>query len=203
MKMSEISMEALMKLPYDQMWDLISDGIRDDGESAEVALLLGSIPERAVERAKAAAQLYHEGRVKMIIPSGGVQWEFHGAHFSEAEIMAMVLREEGIPETAIVLENEARTTRQNMKYGATLISYRYEEPLDRVIIVTSVLHMKRSLALARGVFQEQTKISAYPSYPDVDKDTWLSKEENRKHISDGLRFLKELVDCGEAEDIEI
>lgn len=203
MKISEISMEALMKLPYDQMWDLISSGIQDDGESAEVALLLGSIPERAVERAKAAAQLYHEGRVKMIIPSGGVQWEFRGESFCEAEIMATILREDGVPAAAIVLENAARTTRQNMKNSAMLISQRYDNPLERVIIVTSVLHMKRSLALARGAFQEQTKISAYPSYPDLDKAAWLSKEENRKHISDGLRFLKELVDRGEAEDMEI
>lgn len=203
MKMSEINMETLMSLSHQEMWNICSSGICDTGDIAEVALLLGSKPERAVERARAAAKLYHAGRVKTIIPSGGVKWEFRGGSFSEAEIMSQILREEGVPEEAIILENEARTTRQNMKYGVAMIQNRYAQIPECVIIVTSLLHMKRSLALAKGTFPKETKISMYPSYPDVGWDVWLKIEENQKHLSDGLRFLKELVDCGEAEDMEI
>lgn len=203
MKMSEINMETLMALPHQEMWNICSSGICDAGDTAEVALLLGSKPERAVERARAAAKLYHAGRVKTIIPSGGVKWEFRDGSFSEAEIMSQILREEGVPEEAIILENEARTTRQNMKYGVAVIQNRYAQIPECVIVVTSLLHMKRSLALAKGTFPKETKISMYPSYPDVDWDAWLSIEDNQKHLSDGLRFLKELVDRGEAEDMEI
>lgn len=203
MKLSEISMEALMALPYEQMWNISSSGIRDDGEWAEFALLLGSKPERAVERALAAAQLYREGRVNWIIPSGGVLWECRGEMMSEAELMARVLRKEGVPDEAIVLENEARTTRQNMRYGAAIISFRNQKTVEGVIIVTSVLHMKRSLALARAAFPKETRISAYPSYPKLGRDEWIMMEENQRHLRDGLRLLKELVDRGEAEDMEL
>ena len=203
MKMSEINMETLMALPHQEMWNICSSGICDMGDTAEVALLLGSKPERAVERARAAAKLYHAGRVKTILPSGGVKWEFRGGSFSEAEIMSQILREESVPEEAIILENEARTTRQNMKCGLALMKSRYAKIPECVIVVTSLLHMKRSLALAKGTFPKETKISMYPSYPDVGWDVWLNIEENQKHLSDGLRFLKDLVDRGEAEDMEI
>jgi uncharacterized SAM-binding protein YcdF (DUF218 family) len=203
MKMSEISMETLMALSYQEMWDICSAGIYDAGDTADVALLLGSKPERAVERALAAAKLFHAGRVKTIIPSGGVKWEFRGNTFSEAEIMRQILLEEGVPAEAVILENEARTTLQNMTFGAALIQDKYLQIPECVIIVTSLLHMKRSLALAKNTFPKETKISMYPAFPAVDWDTWLSIAENQKHLCDGLRLLKELVDLGEAEDMEI
>ena len=203
MKMSEVDLETLMAMSDIQKWNICCNGVKDDGDSAEVALLLGSKPERAVERALAAAKLYGEGRVRAIIPSGGVEWDYQGEWISEAEIMARVLRENGVPDEVIIMENEARTTRQNMKYGAYQIGRRYEDFVDRVIIVTSVSHMKRSLALAKAIFPKGTKVSAYPSYPKLDRDEWLKLEENQVHIRDSLRLLKEVIDKGEAENMEI
>ena len=78
MKRSEISKEQMQSLSYVQKWKISCDGVKDAGECAEVALLLGGGPPRAVERARAAATLYKEGRVKTIIPSGGVKWAYHG-----------------------------------------------------------------------------------------------------------------------------
>ena len=75
MKLSEISREQLMAMTDDQKWECNCGGIVDEGRSAEVAILLGGRPIRAVERALAAAELYRQGRVKYIVPSGGVRWE--------------------------------------------------------------------------------------------------------------------------------
>ena len=151
MKLSEIDKEALMALSDEQKWNIACGGVRDDGESAETALLLGGRPARAVERALAAARLYQEGRVNVIVASGGVEWDYQGERISEARLMDRILRREGVPEEAIILENEARTTIENMIYGTLQISRRYDNFLDRVIIVTSVSHMKRSLALAKAL----------------------------------------------------
>jgi len=203
MKMSEVSLDTLMALPDEQKWNICCSGVKDDGDSAEVALLLGSKPERAVERALAAAKLYRDGRVGTIIPSGGVKWDYQGECLSEAEIMARVLRENGVPDEAIVLENEARTTVENMICGMLQIYRKYKRFTDGIIIVTSVSHMKRSLALAKLILPQGIKASAYPSYPKRNRDEWLREEENQVHIRDSLRLLKEVVDKGEAEDMEI
>ena len=83
MKLSELTKETVSKLTPKEKWDIIFGGVRDNGECAEFALLLGTKPSLAKERAEAAARLYAEGRVKYIVPSGGVTWE--GDSFSEAE----------------------------------------------------------------------------------------------------------------------
>ena len=203
MKLSEIDKAVLTGLSDEQKWNVVCGGVKDDGWSAEAALLLGGRPTRAVERALAAAQLYREGRVNVIVASGGVEWDYQGERISEATLMARILRSEGVPEEAIILENEARTTIENMIYGTLQLSRRYDNFLEHVIIVTSVFHMKRSLALAKALLPRKTKVSAYPSYPNVEKEDWLRSEENYKFFNDGLRLLKELVDQGDVEDLEI
>lgn len=203
MRISQIDLETLMSLSFEKKWEISCSGIEDEGKSADVALLLGGRPVRACERALAAAKLYHEGRVETIIPSGGVLWDYQGEQLSEAEIMARVLREEGIPEDVIVLENEARTTVENMIYGTLQIVRKRRKLVNRVIIVTSISHMKRSLALAKALLPRGTEISPYPSYPEVDTNEWLGMEENQKLLNDGIRLLKNLIDRGDVEDLEL
>ena len=126
MKMSELTPEVVQRLTPEQKWEICCSGIRDEGESAETALLLGSRPDRAVERALAAAELYRQGRVRTVIPTGGPKWEYRGEQLSEAEIMSLVLRENGVPDEAIVPENEARTTAENMICGTLQMLRHYQ-----------------------------------------------------------------------------
>ncbi len=201
--LSGISLEDLLRLPDEQKWDILSRGVRDDGASGDVALLLGSIPERAKERAEAAARLYGAGRVRTIIPTGGVLWDDGGEQLTEAETMRRVLLARGVPDSAILPENEATTTRENMLYGARLVRERIGVPLGGVIVVTGVLHMKRSVALARGVFPEAVRVTAFPSWPAQGKEAWLREAGSREHLDNNLRLLKELIDGGEAPDVPL
>ena len=202
-KLSEIPLERLLSLSWEEKWEICCGGVRDEDESAEVALLLGSLPERAVERALAAAKLYHAGRAGLIIPTGGPLWEYEGRHLTEAQIMQRVLLTEGVPPSAIVPEDEARTTEENMIYGALQMYRTFQRIPDSVIIVTSVTHMKRSIALARALLPRKIRVSMYPAYPLTDHETWMRQEENRKHLDSSLRFHKALVDRGDVEDITI
>ena len=61
-----------MEMSWEEKWNVAMENVRDDGQSGEVALLLGTWPEQTLGRAHAAAELYHAGRVKYIVPSGGV-----------------------------------------------------------------------------------------------------------------------------------
>ncbi|MBQ8388715.1 MAG: YdcF family protein [Clostridia bacterium] len=205
MKYSSVTEKFLLELTPEQKWELICGGVRDDGESADVALLLGTRPEIAAERALAAAELYRQGRVKYIVPSGGVKWDVgNGEMQSEAEYMSAILIREGVPPSAIIIENEATTTKENMIYGALQINRKTKFYGDkRVIIVTSQSHMKRSIALAKTFLPRMVRVSAYPSFPAETREEWLKNEENLRLLDSFIHLTKGLVDHGIIEDEEL
>lgn len=204
MKLSSMNLENLLSMTPEQKWDFVCGDIRDDGETADVALLLGCWPEIAIERAKAAADLYLAGRVKYIVASGGVKWDYNGEQISEANLMKRILMEGGVPEDAIILDNEARTTIENMICGTLALNRMKQFPsFKSIIIVTSENHMQRSLALAKAFLPRKFKISAYPSYHEISAENWLKLKKNHTIINLCISLLKGLVDDGIVEDIEI
>ena len=202
MKLSEVTKEFIAQMPFEEKYNFVCGDIVDDGMSAPVALLLGGNPNNAIPRAKAAAELYHSGRVSYIVPSGGVKWDFFGEQVSESHYMKRVLIEAGVPEEAIILENEARTTKENMIYGTLQINRKLRfEKVDHVIIVTSRSHMKRSIALAKAFLPRKVTVSAYPANHEAtiaglndSTGAWIAKE---------LDLIKGLVDSGLVEDMEV
>ena len=193
-----------MALSAKEKYDFICGNVRDDGASAPVALLLGGNPNNARNRALAAAALYLSGRVSFIVPSGGVRWDIDGEMISESRFMKRILIEKGVPEDAIILENEARTTKENMIYGTLQINRKLHfEKVDHVIIVTSEAHMKRSLALARAFMPRKITLSGYPAFHNPPTDEWFASENNIKALDTEVRLLKDLADSGLIEDIGV
>ncbi len=119
-----------------------------DEEAAEtrVAVVLGTQvlpggrPSRTLEaRVRQAARLYAEGKAGLLIPTGGI-----GEHPpSEAEVMARVLREEGVPEEAVLLEDRALNT-----WDSARLVTRMADKLGAksVVVVTDPLHCVRTVA---------------------------------------------------------
>ena len=200
MKMSEITEAQLLCMTPEQKWEFVCGGITDEGKNADFALLLGSRPTYAAPRAYAAARLYKDGRVKYIVPSGGVVWDTYGEMLSEAEYMRRILLSEGVPEDAIIMENEATTTKENMIYGALQINRKNRFATKDVMIVTSLIHMKRSLALAKTFLPRMVNISYYPSAPDLSYETCMS---DPSILDRAIKLTKGLVDKGIIEDFEI
>ncbi len=204
MKYSQVSLNDLQALSYEEKWNIVCKNVRDDNQSAEVALLLGGNPKNAIDRAHTAAKLYHAGRVKHIVASGGVAWEYNGENITEADLMSRVMQADGVPESAIILDNEARTTKENMICGTLAINRTLKfNNLDHVIIVTSQNHMQRSLALAKAFLPRKVTVSGYPFFPDQSMQEWLESEENRRSLDGAIRLTKGLVDDRIVEDIEI
>lgn len=97
-----------------------------------------------VSRVDTAARLYHAGRAPLVIVSGAAL----DGSVAESQIMANALRQQGVPDDAIVQESNSLTTYENALYTARLLN---DRKLDRVLIVTSALHMPRAM----GVFRKQ------------------------------------------------
>ena len=78
-----------------------------------------------------AARLYHAGKAPVIIPSGS----------AEAGSSVVLLRDLGVPPSAILVEDKAKNTIENGLYTKELMRKR---GLKKALLVTSAYHMRRS-----------------------------------------------------------
>ena len=100
----------------------------------------------ASDRVLHAARLYRAGKAPVVVASGG-RLPWMAASRSEADEMAGLLVEWGVPREAILLEEKARTTSENAAESARLLRAR---GVKRVLLVTSSIHMRRALASFRA-----------------------------------------------------
>ena len=110
----------------------------------------------AADRIWHAARLYKEGLAPKIIVSGGKSpgLEDRADIQTEAQSMALLLHDLGVPSSALILESESRTTRENARFTKSLVGN------ARVALVTSAFHMPRSIA---NFEKEGVKADAYPT----------------------------------------
>ena len=109
----------------------------------------------SLKRRLDAALLYHQvcASVKIIV-SGG---QGKGEDVSEAYAMAQYLREHGVKDEQIMLEDQSRTTRENLRFSKAYL----EELKTPVGIVTNNFHLFRALLIGRSEgYENLTGIAA-------------------------------------------
>ncbi len=93
-----------------------------------------------------AARLYRADKAPLVIASGGtVPWK--DQRFREAPVMQRLLESWGVPPDSVLLESSSANTHGNAQFTARLAS---DRDIDRVLLVTSALHMRRALATFRS-----------------------------------------------------
>ena len=93
-------------------------------------------------RALEAARRYAEGAAPVIVVCGGI---LPGHGVSEAQVMARLLGEAGVPEHVIVQENQSQDTAENMRFARRLLG----GGRPRVLVVTSDYQVRRAVMTAR------------------------------------------------------
>jgi len=111
----------------------------------------------AADRIWHAARLYHDNKAPKVILSGGRNdWERNSP--SQAKTMAIFLKDLGVPEDDIILEEESRNTFENAIYCKRIM---ISEKMKNALLVTSALHMPRSKSI-----MEKIKIKFIPISTD-------------------------------------
>ncbi len=154
-------------------------GRRDEARSASAIVVLGAAQyvgrPSPVLRARLdhALALWEQGLAPKIVLTGGTGV---GDTTSEAAVGARYVRARGVPDSAIVLENEGLTTSQSLEAVATLLS---GEPDKRVILVSDPFHMLRLMILARQLglepYSSPTRTSPISSNP-VERSKYVLSE---------------------------
>jgi uncharacterized SAM-binding protein YcdF (DUF218 family) len=122
---------------------------------ADAIVLLGGATKSAIsprpmvdvseqgDRVLYAAKLYREGKAPLIVAVGGrVSWR--GGGQDEATDMAELLVTMGVPKSAIERETESLNTYENAVNVKSILE---AKGIKKILLVTSALHMPRSLAI--------------------------------------------------------
>lgn len=97
----------------------------------------------AGDRVLHGAQLYKAGKAPRLILSGGrIHWR--GGDPPESDDMAKIAVEMGVPETDIWEEPSSLNTYQNAVNVKAILE---KEGINRILLVTSAMHMPRALAI--------------------------------------------------------
>jgi uncharacterized SAM-binding protein YcdF (DUF218 family) len=124
---------------------------QDQRVSADTIVVLGAAQYNGrpspVLRARLdhALQLYRLGLAKVIVVTGGIGT---GDRVSEATVGHRYLRQQSVPDSALVVRADGRTTAESMHSVAEWMA---ERELTRVLLVSDPFHMARLKLEARRV----------------------------------------------------
>lgn len=99
----------------------------------------------AADRMWHASRLFHAGRAPIVVMSGGADPAL--SPVSEAQAMRDFIVDLGVPDAAVLLESGSRNSRENAEFTASMLRQRQ---IDRVLLVTSAMHMRRAMAHFRA-----------------------------------------------------
>ena len=181
-----VSLAATALIPL-TMLGIALRGARDESASADAAIVLGfaladdgSPRPPIVARVDRAVALLRDGTVPKLVLTGGAPKSGH----TEASVMHDLAIARGAPESALVLETNARSTVENFACSKPLLE---RLGARRVLVVTEPWHMTRAMLLARrhGLDARQAPASS-PAWRSPRHATyWLFR--------DAVAFLREVA----------
>ena len=174
--------------------------------TADVIVVLGGAtrspihPRPAVDIMEAgdriihAAQLYKQGKAPKVLVSGG-RIDLAGATSSEAEDMSQLLQFMGVPDKDILLEPESYNTRENALYSQPILE---AAGLEKILLVTSAMHMPRSLLIFRKLGMDVTPAAtdfliAQSERPSTSRARLISLLPEAENILFVSRAIKEYL----------
>lgn len=157
----------------------------DYARHADVIIVLGcnvegdNGPSPCVKaRTAHAADLYKQGLAPVVIASGGPTDE-HGP--TESSVLEMLLERQGVPASAIIQENRALNTIQNIGNSQAIMR---AHNWNTAILVTEPFHINRASLIAHDA-----GLTVYPS-PAVNSENWDGFEVRVFHLArDALSLM--------------
>ncbi len=180
--------------------------VSDQPETADAIFLPGGSHPQQPEY---AAELYHKGYAKWLVPSGGIsvkrdKWPgvrskadiYNGDYQSDCAFFTDVLLKNGVPVSAIIGEDRSGHTRDNAFFSRKATDEKGLE-IKTGLIVCKAFHARRCLMLYQLAFPDASfKVCPVHCY-SITKENWYQSAEGID------RVLGELARCGNqfVEDI--
>jgi uncharacterized SAM-binding protein YcdF (DUF218 family) len=151
--------------------------VDDSLEQAE-ALIVLSDDNFYADRATKAAELFREGKAKLVVASGRRLRPGAGI----GELMEHDLIERGVPKESILrVAHNADNTREEAE---ALLVVATEQKWRKIIVVTSNYHTRRARYIFRKVFPQQVEVSVSSARDsDFDPAHWWEKRKSIKELT--------------------
>ncbi len=154
------------------------------------------------EPSEYAASLYARRLTPLLLPSGRYSIlkgsfsgqvsgsrTYEGSFRTEWEFMRQVLLDNGVPDSAILREDQAEYTYQNAIYSRQ-VTDALGITVNRAMIVCMPVHARRARMYYETLFPEAQLIVCPCPNADITAENWTQSEERILHV------LEELERCG-------
>ncbi|MDR1629364.1 MAG: YdcF family protein [Oscillospiraceae bacterium] len=179
----------------------ISDFIfmEDTPEESDIILIPGGSYPEIAER---AAELYHEGYAPYVLPSGRFSIKvgrfcgpavkagaYNGDYTTEWEFLADVLMRNGVPEHAVLREDESTFTKENAVFSKRLTDS-LGLRVKKAILCCKSYHARRAFMCYQTEFEDTEFFVCPADVKGIDKRNWMRSEAGISMV------MGELQKCG-------
>lgn len=173
--------------------------VEDAPEKADVIFVPGS---RKIENAIRAAELYKAGYAPYVLPSGRfstVYGRFKGVpekyaadypdeYETEWEFFRAVLLRHGVPESAILREDQATYTWENAQFSRDVLA-KQGLPCGKAILCCHAFHARRALLYYSAAMPETRFIVCPAETPGYTRHDWHLTEKGRQRVMGEVQRL--------------
>lgn len=167
--------------------------VSDPPEQADILLVPGSSHEGTV---RLAAELYRRGLAPLVLPSGLYAMGRDSFRIppwpSECDWMCGILREEGVPEVALLREDRARCTWDNARFSREVCD-RAGLRIRKALICCRPFHARRARLYYQWAFPEARLLCVPCREAGVDREDWHLTPEGRRRVLGELRRLGDQI----------
>ena len=182
---------------------IIFVGISDNYQKAKYALVFGH-PEYLHFRVQKAIDLYKKGIIEKIILSGGIGKMDTISKESEAIKMKRIALKQGVPEEALILEDKSTTTIENVQNVEKYLKGIPKSDISKIILVSSVWHMRRCRAIAQKYLSEVKEFYFAPVHDNVaESEVWKSTELGRELVENEIYYLTKHIRQEKIADLDV
>ena len=159
---------------------------------ADIAFVFGA--ENDHWRIERAAELYHSGKVKKVLISGGVSPFNIDQSNPESDFLASVALDLGIKANDLIVEKGARSSLENVSLSLKLLhEMGYDTNQLSYVVVTSDFHQRRCVNILKNALADGSRIyHAAAEHPVAARDKWRKTNYGRFLILKEVFQLKRL-----------
>ena len=173
--------------------------VEDEPEKADVIFVPGS---RKIEHALRAAELYRAGYAPYVLPSGRytikrgyfmelpepLKSEYPGLFDTEWAFLREVLMRHGVPDHAILREDQATYTWENAQRSRDVLQAR-GIACRTAILACHAFHARRALLYYQAAMPETRFIVCPASRPGYGRDEWYKTPKGRARVLGEMQRL--------------
>jgi uncharacterized SAM-binding protein YcdF (DUF218 family) len=130
----------------------------DVAQPSDAIIVIGG--DHKPERIRRAVGLYQMGFAPKVIISSGTTVLEGNEQLPEAELMHRQALSIGLPETAIIVEAQSKSTFENASYSKQICR---EYGIRSILLVTSALHSKRAKTIFQDVMEPEITVRVQPA----------------------------------------